>query len=112
MHNPSSTAVEAQVRCAKCGRSNNASLRYCTNCGGKLYISCKQCRHRNVRASNHCEKCGTRLHHSLFRKLSRRLNARNRFKITPLELVLLVLAVYFTYKVIVRIAEMEPPEPE
>ncbi len=100
--------VQREVTCAKCGRRNPARTNMCQQCGARLYISCHHCGHSNLRAASHCTECGNRLHRSLWRRMRKRLFGRNP-KITPLQILLLIVFVFFAYKVIVYLAEYKPP---
>src|SRR5687768_12614971 len=93
-----------EVRCAKCGRSTAADANQCSVCGSRLYVFCRKCNEVNLRSATTCEKCGERLHHSVWWKWRRRWE-NTRPKVRPLEVFLLVVAVYVAYKLIVRLAE-------
>ena len=93
------------VACHKCEHLNPVGSRCCSLCGDHLYVTCHSCGHTNERARSRCPECGHRLHRSLWRKLRRKLLPRNT-KVKPWEVGLLVVAVYVTYKLIVKLSEL------
>jgi hypothetical protein len=107
-------AARKGVLCYKCEHLNSAELKSCGYCGARLYINCKHCGETNQRVVTRCVGCGRRLHRSWWKSRLRKLEKAvlgRRQRITLFQVVLLVLAVYAAYKVIVRIVEYEPPPP-
>jgi Double zinc ribbon len=96
--------------CAKCGESNARHSNTCFACGAHLHIVCHHCGHRNPRIAQHCGECGRRLHRSLWQKLEKRVFKRGT-KLTSFQIALLIVAVYITYKIIVKFAEMPATPP-
>ncbi len=92
------------VTCFACEHPNPAETRRCERCGKQLYIICNDCGQKNERSRWECTKCGHRLHRTLLRRLRRKLLPKDS-KIKPLEIGLLIIAVWVTYKIIVFIAE-------
>jgi hypothetical protein len=92
------------ILCAKCEHLNPAGRHHCEYCKASLLIACKFCGQRNSRVDVRCAKCGHRLHRSPWRKWQRWLVAGHS-RITWHQVVLLVVAVYVGYRVIVKIAE-------
>lgn len=99
---------KAPVECAKCGHVNTPGSNHCAQCGSRLYISCHNCGHSTVRVASRCAHCGHRLHRSLWSRTRRRVFGRNP-KMTPFQIVLLIVFVIVAYKVIVYIVEYRPP---
>jgi hypothetical protein len=69
-----------------------------------LYVSCRDCGERNLRSQTRCSACGRRLHRPLLQKIFT-LKLGRTTKVTPLQLLLLVIAVAFGYKAIVFFVE-------
>src|SRR5690348_1701503 len=88
------------VRCAKCGEVNPPGTNLCVKCGARTYISCHHCGHSNERSAKQCSKCGHRLHRSLWRRWRKRLFGEHP-KITPVQIILLIVFVAVAYKVII-----------
>lgn len=61
-----------------------------------------------VRVAVRCSYCGHRLHRSLWSRVKKRVFGRNP-KITPFQIVLLVVFVLLAYKIIVYLVERKPP---
>jgi hypothetical protein len=97
--------------CAKCEHPNPKGRNTCSECGAHLHIVCHFCGHRNERIASHCVECGKRLHRTLWRRLEKRL-FRGGSKLTVWQIVMLVIAVYIAYKVIIKLVELpsQPPE--
>jgi ribosomal protein L40E len=97
-----------KLQCAKCHAENPRHRNTCSACGAHLHILCHQCGHRNPRVANECAQCGKRLHRGLVRRIERRL-----FKLKPgmtvFQVVLLVVAVYVAYVILVKLAEVRLP---
>jgi len=92
------------VRCPKCRQANPAGRNTCESCGAHLYVSCRDCGERNARSRSRCSACGRRLHRPLIQKLLTRKLGRT-VKVTPLQLIFLVVAVAIGYKVIIFFIE-------
>lgn len=102
------TKTKPGVVCAKCGELNPPGTNVCTKCGSRTYIACHRCGHSNERVATHCVECGHRLHRPVLRRLRKRLFGQ-RPKVTPFQIVLLVVFVLAAYKVVVYLAEYRPP---
>ena len=83
--------------------------------GSDQSLFCAKCGEPNARHSNTCfacGECGKRLHRSLWQKLEKRVFKRGT-KLTSFQIGLLIVAVYITYRIIVKLAQMSwgsPPE--
>lgn len=99
------------IVCGKCGHENKPHTSSCADCGAHLHIVCHQCGHRNLRSAAACVECGKRLHRSFWQKWSKRL-FRRQADAAPLQIALLIVAVYFGYKLIVWLSRYNPPTPE
>ena len=95
------------LECSKCGHLNKRPCNTCSECGAHLHVVCHECGHRNERIADECVECGKRLHRSLWRRLEKKLFKRNP-KMNVWQFVLLVVAVYVAYKIIVKLAEFRP----
>ncbi len=105
-HNPAASAgAQRMVACHRCEHLNPVDSHRCSLCGDHLYVTCRFCGHKNERARSRCTECSHRLHRSLWRKLRQKLLPKNS-KVKPWEVVLLVVAVYVTNKIVVKLAEM------
>lgn len=98
------------ILCAKCDHLNPGGSNTCGFCGSHLHISCSKCGHRNARVLARCTQCGHRLHRSLWRRWQRKF-LKNGQKVKPLYVALLIIAILVTYKVIIKLAEYRPPDP-
>lgn len=104
----STGSTKPPVECAKCGHLNSAGTNSCVRCHSRIYIACHRCGHSNARVASQCSSCGHRLHRPFWRRLRRKLFGRNP-KITPFQIILLLIFVFLGYKVIVYLAEYKPP---
>lgn len=102
---------DKEVACAKCGHVNGGGRNHCIQCGARLYISCHACGHSNERSAQNCGHCGHRLHRHWWHRVRKRVFGTTP-KITPFQILLLIIFVYFTYKVIIYLVEYEPPSYE
>ena len=92
------------VRCPKCRDVNSHGGSTCQSCGSHLYVTCRDCGERNVRSRSRCTSCGRRLHRPFLHKiLSRKLGRTT--KVTPWQLILLIVAVAIGYKAIIFMVE-------
>jgi len=103
------SSSDQSLFCAKCGEPNTVRSNTCFACGAHLHIVCHQCGHRNPRIAHHCGECGKRLHRSLWQKLEKRVFKRGT-KLTSFQIMLLIVAVYITYKIIVKFVELPSTE--
>ena len=103
--------VENGVPCAKCGHENSRNANVCSGCQAHLWVVCHHCGKRNRRSDNHCVECSHRLHRSIWRRVSKKLTGDRR-NISLWQIVLLIVAVWCVYKVIIYFAEYRPPAPE
>ena len=92
------------VRCPKCRQPNSGGRNTCESCGAHLYVSCRDCGERNPRSRSRCSACGRRLHRPWFQKILTQKLGKS-VKVTPLQLIFLVLAVAIGYKVIIFFIE-------
>ncbi|HVY68750.1 MAG TPA: zinc ribbon domain-containing protein, partial [Verrucomicrobiae bacterium] len=93
------------VLCAKCDHPNPYRANKCENCGAHLYVSCHACGLSNPRSRSRCVQCGHRLHRSAWSKIEKNL-FRGKFRsVKPAHIILLVVVVFITYRVIVRLAD-------
>ena len=110
--NPAGSPAEAEkdrgILCAKCEHLNPANTSACTYCGSHLFVTCTHCGHRNQRAYSRCAKCKRRLHRSFVRKWYKKM-FRGQAKAKPLHFVLLAIVVFVAYKIIIHLAEYQPP---
>lgn len=98
------------VLCAKCEHLNPPGTSECTFCGAHLYVTCHACGARNSRVNARCSECHKSMHRSLWKKWSRKLAPKkSRYKVW--HFVLLSIAVFITYKLIVRLAEFQSSTP-
>lgn len=121
MNAPSPDSVQSTTKssgkavlCAKCEHLNPAERRECGACGSRLYVTCRRCGESNQRVASRCTSCGHRLHRSWLKSRLKKLEKKvfgRRPKITLWQIILLVVAVYATYKIIIRIVEYEAPPP-
>jgi len=100
----------SELPCAKCGHVNPPGSNTCEQCQAHLWVVCHHCGYRNRRVDPRCVECGFRLHRSLWRRLSKKFFP-NR-KIAAWQIVLLLIAVWVAYKLIVFFAEYRVPAPE
>ena len=100
------------VACPKCEHVNDAGKHTCRRCGSHLYVSCNACGAHNARVRSHCHDCGQRLHRGLWRKIENRLSRKTKGKVKLIHLVLLVASILLAYKIIVMLAEFQPPPVE
>jgi hypothetical protein len=92
------------IRCPKCQKKATTRRGTCEFCGVHLFIACRDCGHRNERSRRRCTGCGRCLHKSWIQKaLTRRLGKATR--ITPLQVVLLIVAVAIGYKAVIYFVE-------
>ncbi len=63
-------SVDEQVICPRCRRINDATLRYCQECGAALRETCPYCYTSNKRGTEYCKICGANLQHARQRKQS------------------------------------------
>ncbi len=96
------------VQCHKCGAHNRPAGNRCDACGAHLWIACHHCGHRNVRSAACCGECGRRLHQSLAKRWKKKLFKGNQ-RIPPWQIILLVLAVWLVYRLIVFLATFRLP---
>lgn len=92
------------TRCPKCQEVNGPGRNTCEHCGSHLYVSCRDCGERNERVRSRCAACGRRLHRPFFQKILHRKLGKS-VKITPLQLIFLVIVVAIGYKVIIMFIE-------
>jgi hypothetical protein len=92
------------ILCAKCEHLNPSGSNICSLCGGHLYVTCHRCGCRNPRVDSRCQQCGHRLHRSFWKHLRNKL-IPERLKINWFQVVLLIVAVFIVYRLIVAIAE-------
>jgi uncharacterized paraquat-inducible protein A len=95
------------VLCAKCEHLNPASAELCEKCGAHLYIACTHCGRKNKRVDARCYHCHHRLHHSKFHRLKRKLIPKN-WKSLVWQAILLLVASFIVYKIVVMIANYSP----
>lgn len=88
------------VLCAKCEHLNAPGRGTCSRCGGHLYVSCHDCGARNERIRSRCTSCGRRMHRSFMEKYFRRVSKNTRH-VTPLQVVLFIVALGIVFAVIV-----------
>lgn len=96
------------VLCAKCNHLNKPGSTKCSVCESHLHIKCNDCGHRNERVYTRCQSCGRRLHKSVFEKMHRQV-FDHRAKITPFQIVLLLVAVAVVYIVIEWVNKFRMP---
>ena len=57
--------ITAEGKCPKCGKEIDKNLRktlkYCPNCGAKLFVTCKTCKIDYPLGTKFCPKCGKKL---------------------------------------------------
>lgn len=99
------------VACPKCEHVNSAEKHTCRRCGAHLYVSCTKCGARNPRVRSSCLDCGQRLHRSRWSSLDRRFSRLTRGKVKLMHIFLLILGIALAYKVVVYLAEYQPPPP-
>jgi len=58
-----------QVLCARCHTINDATNRYCANCGGGLQINCPFCYTPNETNATFCVRCGANIQKALKQKV-------------------------------------------
>jgi predicted amidophosphoribosyltransferase len=97
-----------ELICPKCQHPNPAEAVICTGCQKQLYIFCGHCGEPNFRGNTRCSKCDVQLHQSRYERW-RMAKARKWVKYA--QVILLVVAVFLTYKVIVKVAEFDAPKP-
>ncbi len=105
---PPKPANERGILCAKCEHLNPGDTNVCSYCGAHLFVTCHHCGHRNQRAYSRCAHCRRRLHRSLIRKWYKWM-FRGQAKAKPLHFVLMIIVVFIAYKIIVHLAEYQPP---
>ena len=93
------------VTCAKCHHVNLSTVKACESCGSRLFITCHHCGRRNDRVAPACSHCGHSFRRSAWRRLWKKLAPAGRRRLTVFQGMLLVLAVWVVYEVIVRLAE-------
>ncbi len=98
---------EALVPCAKCEEMNPGGSSRCGFCGAHLYVSCHHCGHSNQRVFSRCTHCGERLHRSLWRRWRKKLFP-DRSKLTPFQLLALIIGVVVTYLIILKLTNLTP----
>ena len=98
-----------QFTCAKCDHVNPHEAALCSNCGSHLFLKCKECGHVNQRTSPSCTECGHRMRRSWWdRKVAPKLRAPRR-PITPVQILLLVIAIPVAFKVILFLSAGKLP---
>jgi hypothetical protein len=111
LNQPATGKSRSGVLCAKCDHLNPPGASQCTACGSHLHVTCTGCGQRNPRVLARCPKCGRRLHRSRWRRLKRKF-FNKRWKVTPLQIILLVVLVLVAYKLIILLVEYKPTAPE
>lgn len=99
------------VICAKCRHENPPGSNTCGKCQAHLWVVCHHCGQRNCRADSQCAECGGRLHRSALKRVSKRLFG-DRQKVSAWQIGLLVVAVWFAYRMIIYFSSYQPPAPE
>src|SRR5262249_39499080 len=102
--NDHSERSSRSIRCPKCRETNPPGRNTCQSCGSHLFVSCRDCGERNPRSRSRCSACGRRLHRPWFQKILTRKLGKS-VKVTPLQLIFLVVAVAIGYKVIIFFIE-------
>jgi ribosomal protein L40E len=92
------------VLCAKCEHLNPPGTNECRFCGAHLYVTCHACGVRNPRVNARCCECKRSMHRTFWGKWARKLTPKkSRYKLW--HFILLAIAVFITYKVIINLAE-------
>lgn len=94
--------------CVKCGHVSPAGETRCERCKAHLHIKCNDCGATNARAEGRCKDCGRRLHKTAFEKINRRLFNRTA-KVTPLQIILAIVAAGLVFFVIMFMANLRFP---
>lgn len=96
------------LQCSKCGAENERAANKCHECEAHLWVACHHCGSRNARSVSRCADCGGRLHKSTTRKLTKQLFKSSR-GLAPWHFVLLGIAVWVTYRVVIYFASYQAP---
>jgi hypothetical protein len=110
-HAVSGRPPETGVLCGQCDHLNPPGSRHCSVCGSHLYVACRDCGKRSPRVLARCPYCGRRLHRPPWRRWRRSL-LKNRGKINPVLVVLVIVVAFIAYKVIIMLVEYRPAPPE
>lgn len=96
--------------CSKCGEKNADDARACKSCKQSLYISCAVCGQENLRASPRCTACTHHLRTPTWRRVKRWMFETHGMLL--LKVVLVIGVSFVAARVILKVAEVDPPEPK
>ena len=104
---PTSTGT---LTCSKCGEKNADDTRICKSCKQGLYVNCAVCGQENLRARSRCSSCSHHLRATWLRNAKKFFVEEHGMLIMKVCLVAVVSVV--ATKVILRMAEVDAPEPK
>lgn len=96
--------------CSKCGEKNADDGRICKSCKQGLYVNCAVCGQENLRARSRCSSCSHHLRTTWLRSAKRFFIDEHGMLILKVCLVAVVSMV--ATKVILKMAEVDAPEPK
>jgi hypothetical protein len=96
------------ILCVKCGHVSPSGNTKCERCEAHLHIKCNDCGAANARSAGRCKDCGRRLHKTAFEKINKTM-FNHTAKITPLQILLAIVAVGLVFFLIMFMANLRFP---